>query len=35
MINKIHHIAIICFDYEVSKKFHTKNPGLSILCETY
>lgn len=35
MINKIHHIAIICSDYEVSKKFYTEILGLSILCETY
>ncbi|HSO86429.1 MAG TPA: VOC family protein [Draconibacterium sp.] len=35
MINKVHHIAIICFDYEVSKKFYTEILGFTILCETY
>ena len=35
MINKIHHIAIICSDYEISKKFYTEILGLSVLCETY
>lgn len=32
---KIHHIAIICSDYEVSKKFYTEILGLSILQEVY
>lgn len=35
MINKVHHIAIICSDYEVSKKFYTEILGLTIICETY
>ena len=35
MINKIHHIAIICSNYEVSKKFYTEILGLSIIRETY
>lgn len=35
MLNKIHHIAIICSDYEVSKKFYTDILGLSIIRETY
>lgn len=35
MINKIHHIAIICSDYEVSKKFYTEILGLRIINETY
>ena len=34
-INKIHHIAIICSDYEVSKYFYTKILGLEIVAETY
>ena len=34
-INKIHHIAIICSDYEVSKKFYTEILGFSIKKETY
>ncbi len=32
---KIHHIAIICSDYEVSKKFYTKVLGLNIIREVY
>lgn len=31
----IHHIAIICSDYEVSKKFYTEILGLNILREVY
>lgn len=31
----IHHIAIICSDYEVSKKFYTEVLGLNILREVY
>lgn len=32
---KIHHIAIICSDYKVSKKFYTEILGLNILREVY
>lgn len=32
---KIHHIAIICSDYEISKKFYTEILGLKILQEVY
>ena len=32
---KIHHIAIICSDYQVSKKFYTEVLGLQILHEVY
>lgn len=32
---KIHHIAIICSDYEVSKSFYTEVIGLTILREVY
>ncbi len=32
---KIHHIAIICSNYEVSKKFYTEVLGLNIICEVY
>ena len=32
---KIHHIAIICLDYEVSKKFYTEVLGLNIVREVY
>ena len=35
MLNKIHHIAIICSDYEVSKKFYTEVLGLTVIKETY
>lgn len=34
-INAIHHIAIICSDYTVSKAFYTKILGLEILREVY
>ncbi len=32
---KIHHIAIICSDYEVSRKFYTEILGLNIIREVY
>ncbi|WP_294234287.1 VOC family protein [uncultured Chryseobacterium sp.] len=32
---KIHHIAIICSDYHVSKKFYTEILGLNIIREVY
>lgn len=32
---KIHHVAIICSDYEVSKKFYTEVLGLNIIREVY
>lgn len=32
---KIHHIAIICSDYEVSKNFYTEILGLNIIREVY
>ena len=32
---KIHHIAIICSNYEVSKKFYTEILGLKIIREIY
>ncbi|UTA69080.1 MULTISPECIES: VOC family protein [Emticicia] len=34
-INKVHHIAIICSDYEVSKHFYTEVLGLKIVQEIY
>jgi glyoxylase I family protein len=34
-LNKIHHIAIICSDYEKSKHFYTKILGFEILQEIY
>ena len=35
MLNNIHHIAIICSDYEASKKFYIGILGLKIIKETY
>lgn len=32
---QIHHIAIICSSYEVSKKFYTEVLGLNIIREVY
>lgn len=32
---KIHHIAIICSDYKISKQFYTKILGFDIISETY
>jgi glyoxylase I family protein len=34
-LKSIHHIAIICSDYEVSKKFYTEILGLEIVAEHY
>ena len=34
-INRIHHIAIICSDYERSKHFYTKVLGFEIEQEIY
>lgn len=34
-LNKIHHIAIICSDYQKSKHFYTSVLGLEILQEIY
>jgi len=34
-INKVHHIAIICSDYEKSKHFYTEILGLKIIQEIY
>lgn len=35
MLKNIHHIAIICSNYEVSKKFYTEVLGLTIIQEIY
>jgi len=35
MLKKVHHIAIICSNYEVSKRFYTKILGLTIIQEVY
>lgn len=34
-LNAVHHIAVICSDYEVSKKFYTDILGFSIVAEHY
>ena len=35
MLNRIHHISIICSDYERSKIFYTETLGLKIIREIY
>jgi glyoxylase I family protein len=35
MLNRVHHISIICSDYERSKSFYTEIIGLTIIRETY
>ncbi len=35
LFNKIHHIAVICSDYEKSKHFYVNVLGLEIIKETY
>jgi glyoxylase I family protein len=35
MLNKVHHIAIICSDYDISKKFYVEILGLKIIQEVY
>lgn len=35
MLNAVHHIAIICADYDTSKRFYTEILGLKIIRETY
>jgi glyoxylase I family protein len=34
-ISSVHHIAIICSDYAISKKFYTEKLGLTIVPEVY
>ena len=34
-LKNIHHIAIICSDYQLSKKFYTKILGLEVIQEVY
>lgn len=34
-LTRIHHIAIICSDYAVSKDFYVNKLGLQVLQETY
>lgn len=35
LLKSVHHVAIICSDYEVSKKFYTEILGLEIMAEHY
>lgn len=35
MLNKVHHIAIICSNYELSKKFYVEILGLQIIQEVF
>lgn len=35
MLSGLHHIAIICSDYEVSKRFYTEILGFGLVNETY
>jgi len=35
MFNRIHHIAIICSDYEKSKDFYVNKLGFTVLAEVY
>lgn len=35
VFNKIHHIAIICSNYEVSKDFYVNKLGFTVLAEVY
>jgi glyoxylase I family protein len=34
-LNKIHHIAIICSDYQISKRFYTEILGFKIVAEVF
>lgn len=35
MLNSIHHVAIICSNYEASKHFYTSILGMKIVAENY
>lgn len=35
MLRSIHHVAIICSDYAVSKRFYTETLGLAVVAEHY
>jgi len=35
MFSKVHHIAIICSDYQKSKHFYTEQLGLKVIKEVY
>lgn len=34
-LNRVHHLAIICSNYEISKQFYTEILGFEILSEVY
>jgi glyoxylase I family protein len=34
-LSRIHHVAIICSDYERSKRFYTRTLGLRVIRETW
>lgn len=34
-LNHIHHVAVICSDYEASRKFYTEVLGLTLVSEHY
>jgi len=35
MLKRIHHVAIICSDYEISKDFYVNKLGLEVIQEVY
>lgn len=35
MFNRIHHIAIICSNYQLSKKFYVDTLGLTVVAEVF
>lgn len=35
MLRSIHHVAIICSDYVISKRFYTETLGLTVIAEHY
>jgi glyoxylase I family protein len=35
LFNKIHHVAVICSDYQQSKTFYVEKLGLEVVQETY
>ena len=35
MLKKIHHVAVICSNYKVSKKFYVETLGLRMVAENY
>lgn len=35
MLKRIHHVAIICSNYEKSKDFYVNTLGFSVICETF